>query len=121
MKRLLLATAALAIAATSSLAMAQAQAETFKGTLIDNACFRAEMSAEDLSGHARSCALMGRCVESGYAIVTADRTVYKLDAASNEKVVEMLRASEQAGNLKVTATGTNSDGTLTVASITLDK
>ena len=51
----------------------------------------------------------------------ADGHVYKLDPAGNEKAIEALKASEQAGNLKVTVTGTNTDGTITVASIVLDK
>lgn len=121
MKKILLATACFAMVAASAAVLAQAQTQTFKGTLIDNACFKAEMSAEALSGHSRDCALMDGCVASGYVVVTADKHVYKLNVEGNTKAVAMLKASEQAGNLKVTVTGTNDAGTITVASIMLDK
>jgi hypothetical protein len=121
MKKVTLFAVALALVASSGAGLAQEQAETFKGTLIDNACFnRSEMSQEDLASHTRNCALMDGCIRSGYALVTADDHVFKLDAAGNEKAVEMLKASDQSANLKVTVTGTNTDGTITVASIALD-
>ena len=120
MKKVMMFVAGLALVASTAV-LAQEQAETFKGTIIDNACFKADMSAEDLAMHTRDCALMDGCVASGYVVVTADKHVYKLDVGGNEKLVEVLKASRQSANLKVTVTGVNTEGTIKVASVTLDK
>lgn len=118
MKKVLLFVTGLALAAVSTAALAEA--ETFTGTLIDNACFKADMSPEDLAKHTRDCALMDGCVTSGYVVVTADGHVYKLDVEGNEKAVTALKKSEQAANLKVTVKGVNENGIIKVESITFD-
>lgn len=120
MKQVTLLIAGLALVATSALAQTPA-AQVFKGTLIDNACFKADMSAADLAKHTKDCTLMPDCTASGYVVVTADGHVYKLDAAGNTSVVTALKAATQAANLKVTVTGVNHDGTIAVSKVTLDK
>jgi hypothetical protein len=80
-----------------------------------------KMSPTELANHSRECALMDGCVKSGYALVTADGHVYKLDAKGNESAVAALKASKQSADLKVTVMGTNQSGTLTVKSVALDK
>lgn len=103
---------------------AQMPAQTFKGTLIDNMCFNKanmKMSQAELAGHSRECALMDGCVKSGYALVTAEGHVYKLDADGNKQAVAALEASKQAADLKVTVMGTNNGGTVMVKSVALDK
>ena len=106
-----------------SVSFASAQSQTFKGTIIDNACFNKanmKMSQSELAKHSRECALMDGCVKSGYALVTADGHVYKLDTNGNTELVAALKASKQAGDLKVTVMGTNNMGTLAVKSVALD-
>jgi hypothetical protein len=120
MKKVMLLLAGLALVATSAVAQT-AQAMDFKGTLIDNACFKTDMPAAELAKHTKDCALMDGCVASGYVVVTADGHVYKLDAKGNESVVTALKAATQAANLKVTVTGVNTDGTIAVTKVVLDK
>ncbi|MEW6320603.1 MAG: hypothetical protein AB1635_05895 [Acidobacteriota bacterium] len=117
MKNTFLVLAGLAFSVT----LAAAQAPSVTGTLIDNMCFKPSMGQAELAKHTRECALMDGCVKAGYAVVTADGHVYKLDAAGNEKAVAALKASTKAADLKVTVTGPNEGGTIKVASITLAK
>ncbi len=122
MKRILFAIVGTVM--TVAVASAQMPAQTFKGTVIDNMCFgkaNMKMSQAELAMHSRECALMDGCVKSGYALVTADGHVYKLDADGNKHAVAALKASKQEADLKVTVTGTNNGGTVTVKSVTLDK
>jgi hypothetical protein len=122
MQRILFAIAGLAL--TAAMASAQMPAQSFKGTLIDNMCFnkaKMKMSQAELAKHSRECALEEGCVKSGYALVTADGHVYKLDVKGNTDAVAALNASKQTADLKVTLMGTNHGGTLTVKSVVLDK
>ena len=119
MRRILFAVAAFVLSAS----VTSAQTQTFKGTVIDNMCFNKanmKMSAADLAKHSSECTLMEGCIKSGYALVTADGHVYKLDTKGNMEVVAALKASKQAADLKVTVTGANNGGTIAVASLTLD-
>lgn len=119
MRNILFVCAGLLLAAT----LASAQSQTVSGTLIDNMCFskNMKMSQEELAGHSRECALMDGCIKSGYAVVTADGHVYKLDTKGNADAVATLKAAKQAANLKVTVMGTNKGGTLTVSKLMLDR
>lgn len=122
MQKILFAIVGLAL--TAGLVSAQMPAQTFTGTLIDNMCFNAakmKMSQAELAKHSRACALEEGCVKSGYALVTADGHVYKLDVKGNMDAVAALNASKQAADLKVTVMGSNQGGTLTVKSVMLDK
>jgi hypothetical protein len=120
MRKALLFVAGLALVTTTAVAQQTQQPQTFKGTLIDNACFKADMPAADLAKHSRECALMEACVTSGYVLVTADNHVYKLDTKGNEAAVAVLKASKQEGNLKATVTGMNDMGSIKVEKIVLD-
>ena len=61
---------------------------TIEGYIIDNACadgHKADATfAATVKKHSKSCALMDNCVTSGYAVLTSDAKLYKLDKAGNE-------------------------------------
>lgn len=116
MKNLMLALLVTVMAVATSLA----QSQTVTGTLIDNMCLKPGSSRAEAAEHTRECALMPDCIESGYAVVAADGTAYKLDEKGNTDVVAALKASSKASNLTVSVTGTIKDGTIAVSSITLD-
>ena len=63
------------------------------------------------------CAL--KCKESGFAIVTADNQILKLDAKGNAKVLEELKASDKADHLRVNVSGDVQGDTLKVTSVKL--
>jgi hypothetical protein len=71
-------------------APALAETKTFNDvSVVDVAC--SKKVAADADSHTRDCAL--KCKESGFAIVTADNQVLKLDADGNAKVLKQLNAS----------------------------
>src|SRR5262245_1824071 len=117
MKLMTLAIAA-ALAAT---AMAQGGATTVKGTLMDVSCANPKMSAKEVAGHGKDCMTMDDCDKSGYAVVTADNQIVKLDAKGNTMARAQLKATTKNNDLKVTATGTVKDGIMTATSVVLDK
>lgn len=120
MKSLIVALAITAAAITGAWAQSQAP-QTITGTLIDNMCFGQGMAHDKLTAHTKDCALMPDCIESGYAVVTADGTPYKLDQKGNTDIVAALKDSKKASNLTVSVTGTVKDGAIAVSSITLDE
>lgn len=110
---------ALALAAAATGLVAQGDITTVNGILIDNMCFKPGMSQTDLQKHTKDCALMPKCVESGYAVVTADGTAYRLDQKGSTDIVAALKASSKASNLAVKVSGTVKDGTIAVSAIAL--
>ena len=56
------------------------------GTLIDMTCWNARTgdTAKLLREHSKPCLQMPDCIHSGYAIVTPEGQVYRMNAASNE-------------------------------------
>lgn len=74
-----------------------AQRETWVGYVIDIGCVRKAPSAEILqraSVHTTECALMGHCVESGFALVDYDGRLHLLEPASTAEVVRQLVATD---------------------------
>jgi len=103
---------AFGLLATSALA----ETKTFNNvSVVDVACSKS--AAADADSHTRACAL--KCKESGFAIVTADNQVLKLDAEGNAKVLTQLKASDKADHLRVNVSGDVEGGTLKVTSIKL--
>ena len=117
MKRTLLRLTGMAILAAGSVVIASAA--EFEGVLLDQAC--AADSAKDgqkaALKHDKDCALMTACVKSGYGIITADDKFVKLDQGATDKVVEALKKTDKADNLRVKVTGQLNGDTITVASI----
>lgn len=80
--------------------------ETVEGYVVDIACLRkyavAEM-AERASVHTRECALMGHCVESGFALVEDDGRVMLLDSEATPSLVRILTSSSRQQGVKLRA------------------
>jgi type 1 fimbria pilin len=94
---------------------------TIEGYIIDNACAGSHMTEPTFSDrvkkHSTSCALMPNCVESGYAVLTADKKLYKLDKAGNESAEALLRNTETKAGVAVTIEGTIDGDTIKVTKI----
>lgn len=83
------------------------QTETFAGYVVDLACIRKYPHAELLErarAHTKKCALMGHCVESGYALVGEDGTTYALDATATPQIVRSLEKSAKDAGIRLEAT-----------------
>ena len=100
---------------------AQAKPETVKGHLMDVACATTDVSkgAAVIEAHDKACLLMAPCVKSGYAIVTADMKMIKLDAKGNEDALKFINATTRDKDWKVTANGTIANGVMSVSSLSL--
>ncbi len=65
-----------------------------KGYLIDMMCANAyadEPNAlAEAKKHPKECSLMPQCKKDGYAVMTEDGTIYKLDKVGNKKAAEIL-------------------------------
>lgn len=79
----------------------QNSSETWVGYLMDIACVRKAPSDELLdraSTHPTDCALMGHCIESGFALVGDDGRLHLLESAATTGVVrELLHTSVSEG------------------------
>ena len=94
------------------------------GTLIDNLCWndRTEDAGKLLREHSKACLQMPDCVRSGYAIVTPDGKVYKMDPASNQSTTQWIAATLHDANWQVDVKGrVQPDGMLDVSKIQLQK
>ena len=93
------------------------------GTLIDMTCWNARTgnTATLLREHSKSCLEMPDCIRSGYAIVTADGKVYKMDPASNESTTKWIAATSRDADWRVNVKGRVQDGLLDVGKIQLQK
>ena len=95
---------------------ALAETKTFNDvSVVDVAC--SKKVAADADSHTRDCALM--CEKSGFAIVTGDKQILKLDASGNAKVAEALKASDKTDHLRVNVSGDVQGDTLKVTSVKL--
>lgn len=73
------------------------QHETLVGYLIDIACVRKAPSTELLdraSVHTTECALMGHCIESGFALVNDDGQLHLLEPGVTTDVVRELLSTD---------------------------
>ena len=99
------------LASTLLAVPAMAQTKTFTDVaIVDVAC--SKKVAADADSHTRECALA--CQKSGFAIVTTDQKILKLDASGNAKVAEALKASDKADHLRVNVSGDVQGDTLKV-------
>jgi|SRR5689334_20991008 len=92
-------------------------ADTVSGTLMDTGCAKKHMG-ENLAKadtHPKSCAM--QCgAKSGFAVVTPDGKVLKLDEASNKKAMEYLKDSK-SDSMKVKVSGTVNGDSIAVDKI----
>jgi hypothetical protein len=63
---------------------------------------------------------MDSCKESGYAVVTSDGKVIKLDAKGNKMAVEALEASKKSDHFTVKVEGNVSGDTIAVSGLSLN-
>jgi hypothetical protein len=93
------------------------------GTLIDLTCWndRSGDTSTLLREHTKRCLQMPDCIASGYAVVTADGQVYKMDAASNDSTTKWIAATQQDANWRVDVKGRLENGLLDVKKIQLQK
>ena len=96
-------------------------AETVEGILIDNMCsgMVQKKGVDAAKGHTKECALMDNCKASGYAVVTADGKLIKLDAKGNQMAVKALEGSSKNDNITVKVDGKVSGDSIAVSSLDL--
>lgn len=119
----LFAVLSLLVLGKPSFADAHAKRVHLHGTLIDLTCWndRTGDAATLLREHTKRCMQMPDCIRSGYAVVTPDGKVYKLDPASNESTTKWIAATTQDANWRVDVKGRVQDGLLDVTKIQLQK
>jgi len=89
-------------------------AETWKNVaLVDVAC--STKVKADPDAHTRDCAI--KCEKSGYAVVTPDGTILKLDEKGNQEAIAALKASKKSDHLRATVTGEKDGDTIKVKSL----
>lgn len=93
------------------------------GTLIDLTCWndRSGDTSTLLREHTKRCLQMPDCIASGYAIVTPDGQVYKLDSASNDSTTKWIATTQKDANWRVDVKGRLENGLLDVKKIQLQK
>jgi hypothetical protein len=99
----------------------QAKPVTISGHLVDVMCatHHAEEGAAYGAKHDKKCLLMDECVKSGYSVLQADKTVVKLDQKGNELALALIKKTDRESDWRVNVTGTVSNGTIAVSSLTL--
>jgi len=96
-------------------------AETVEGLLMDNMCSAmAQKKGYDAAkGHTKECALMDNCKASGFAVVTPDGKVIKLDAKGNQMAIKALEGTSKTDNLTVKVEGSVSGDSIAVSGLDL--
>lgn len=87
--------------------------ETLTGHVVDIACLRRYPETEYAARarrHTADCALMGHCVESGYALVDDAGVAHLLDTHATPLVVAALHASSADRGVQLTVDRRNDDG-----------
>ena len=99
-----------------------ATAVKINGYLIDNACATANAKNKDFTDkvkkHKTSCALMPNCAGSGFAVLSDEGKLYKLDEAGNKSAEELLQNTESKIGLAVAVEGTVEGDTVHVTKLT---
>ena len=91
--------------------------QTFNNVpIVDTMC--AKKVAANPDAHTRDCAL--ECQGGGFAIVTSDHKVLKLDADGNQKILTQLKNSKKQDHLRVDVSGDVNGDTLKVKTIQLE-
>ncbi|HEV2961852.1 MAG TPA: hypothetical protein VG649_08525 [Candidatus Angelobacter sp.] len=93
---------------------------TVKGYLVDREC-ASEVGSQPGFGpnHTKSCLQMPPCEKSGYAVLTDDKKIIKLDDKGNEAAKKFIAALTKNKDIKVAVTGDLKDDIITVTKIEL--
>ncbi len=98
--------------------------QTVSGWLIDNACARQAMAkgkqaSEVGPAHDKFC--LKECADTGFAVLTPDNKVIKLDKAGNEQATKLIDATNKTADWKVHVTGTVTGDEIAVRKLSLDQ
>ena len=105
---LLLVMAASAFAADSAV----------KGYLVDVACASEEGQTPGFGAkHTKGCLQMPDCERSGYAVLTEDKKVIRLNKDGNDQAKKFIAALTKKTDIRVTVTGTMSGDQINVSKI----
>ncbi len=89
-----------------------AKVQTINGYLVDVACAADNASHPEPNfpaKHTKNCLRMAECAQSGYAILTDDNKVVKLDKQSSETAKKLIADTDKTDNWKISATGVLKD------------
>lgn len=92
-----------------------------EGYVVDIACLRRYPPEEywhRVRVHTSDCALMGHCVESGYALVGEDGRVALLDTHATTHVVDRLQNSAPGRGIYLRADRTEENGEMVTTGVT---
>ena len=94
--------------------------ECLEGYVVDIMCLR-KYPQDELFERAREhtvqCALMGHCMESGYALVDEAGRVHLLEPAATPAVAEALRRSSRGSGILLRAVRETDDGEMRTQSV----
>jgi hypothetical protein len=123
MKLLAMVTAAAVFAAWSFQASAQGNTETVNGHLIDVMCAtkHAKEGSTYAEQHHKKCLLMDGCVKSGYAVLTADNRLLKLDQTGSQIALDLIKKTDRERDWKVTVTGRVTNDQIAVSTLALQQ
>ena len=94
--------------------------ETIEGYVVDIACLRRYNAADTLHRarqHTTECALMGHCVEGGYALVDDHGAIRLLDTHATITVVEALREAERDRGVRLRVKRSEDEGEMQTADV----
>ncbi|HTC92314.1 MAG TPA: hypothetical protein VK699_02545 [Terriglobales bacterium] len=100
----------------------EAKAQTISGYLVDVACaadFASHPGRGVAAKHTKGCLQMPECAKSGYAILTDDNKVIKLDKQSSETAKKLIADTDKKDNWKISATGVLKDDGFAAESLKL--
>lgn len=123
MRLLVTVTAAAVFATWSFQASAQNKPETIQGHLIDVMCAtkHAHEGSTYAAGHDKKCLLMEGCIRSGYAVLTADGRLLKLDEKGNQLALALIKKTDREKDWKVTVNGHVANELITVSTLALQQ
>ena len=101
-------------------ASGDAHIETLEGYVVDIACVRKyarNALAERAREHTRECALMGHCVESGYALVAVNGQVTLLDSEATPMVVHAVGKAAADRGIRLRAVRRSTEGEMHTAEV----
>jgi hypothetical protein len=84
-------------------------------SVVDVECSKHTATTAAGDKHTRDCAL--DCADSGFAIITADDKVVKLDKAGNEKMAAALKESKAVDHVRVNVSGEQDGDVLKVTAV----
>jgi hypothetical protein len=108
---------------SSALVAGKGKKIKIQGHLVDIAC--AQEQKDDLDymrkEHSKGCFQMPACVQSGFAVLTAQDQVIRFDAAGNALARALIEKSQKDKDWRIRVEGRQEGDTLAVTRLVLDK